>query len=78
MGMFFPKGLQSAKQAGLQDKIFHFYAINAAAGCFAVVFALYLGIKIGYVYTVVLGLAFYLSAGLILLFLKKPENAPTI
>ena len=76
MGMFFPKGLQSAKEVGLQDKIFHFYAINAAAGCFAVVFALYLGIKIGYVYTIVLGLAFYVSAAFILVSLKKPENAP--
>ncbi len=67
MGFYFPLGLNLAKKLGLKKKIYHFFAINATAGGFAATFSLYLGIKIGYVYTIFIGLIFYLFASLILI-----------
>jgi len=66
MGMFFPRGLNLAKQSGLQNKIPHLFAINAISSSFAVVLALYLGIKIGYQYTLLIAIAFYIIASLLL------------
>jgi len=66
MGMFFPRGLNLAKQSGLQNKIPHLFAINAISSSFAVVLALYLGIKIGYQYTLLIAIAFYIIANLLL------------
>jgi len=66
MGLYFPKGLNFAKKNGLKDKIYYLFAINAIAACFATVFALYLGIKIGYIYTIIIALLFYLLASFVL------------
>jgi len=70
MGVFFPRGLMLAKKMNLKQNIAHFFAINAVAGCFTVILVLYLGIKIGYVYTVTIGLLFYFIATLIYLRLR--------
>ncbi|MEE9525350.1 MAG: MFS transporter [Candidatus Woesearchaeota archaeon] len=71
MGFYFPAGLNFAKKLGLKSSTYHFFAINAIAGTFAVIFALYLGIKIGYIYTIIIALIFYLLASIILEFYKK-------
>lgn len=69
MGTYFPKGLQVAKEANLKSKIPQFFAINSIAGSFAVVAALFLGIKIGYMATMGIAVFFYLFAGLLLNFI---------
>ncbi|MDP2741306.1 MAG: hypothetical protein Q8O66_01300, partial [bacterium] len=71
MGFYFPRGLVFAEKFNLKDKTYYFFAINAVSGCFAVVLALYLGIKIGYIYTIILALIFYLLADIILLFFNR-------
>jgi len=68
MGSYFPKGLSLAKRVFPVDKVYYFFAINALAGSFAVVLSLYLGIKIGYLYTLMIALTCYLFASLILKF----------
>jgi len=78
MGFYFPKGLSFVKEVGLKDKVYHFFAINAIAGCFAIPTALYFGIKIGYIYTIIIALAFYLIAGFVLELYKKNYQKNTL
>ena len=73
MGVYFPKGLSLAKTHGLQREVYHLFAINAIAGSFAVVMALYLGVKIGYSMTLVIGLACYLTASLLISLYDRPR-----
>ncbi len=62
MGVFFPKGLALARAGGQAAKIPHFFAANSVAGSFAVTLALYLGVKLGYGFTLVLACLFFLAA----------------
>ena len=66
MGIFFPGGLIQAGRHRLKSKIPFLFAINSVAGSFAVVLALYSGIKIGYSITMVIAILAYCLATLIL------------
>lgn len=74
MGVYFPKGLAQAKAYGLQQKIPHLFAINSVGGSFAVIFALFLGIKIGYQMTVLFAIVFYILASAILKILQPQKS----
>ena len=65
MGVYFPRGLSWARDWGLGEKIPHFFAINAIAGSFAVVLALFLGLRLGYQETLTIAAGGYASAGLL-------------
>lgn len=67
MGIYFPRGLAIARSAGAGQWIPHLFAINGIAGSFAVVLALYLGVKVGYRWTAALALASYAIATLLAL-----------
>jgi MFS family permease len=67
MGVFFPAGLQLADRWSMRDKIPHLFAINSVAGSLATVAALYLGIRVGYRWTLLLAVLLYGSAALIYL-----------
>jgi hypothetical protein len=62
MGVFFPTGLQLADRWKMRDKIPHLFAINSAAGSLATVVSLYLGVRIGYSWTLIIALALYALA----------------
>lgn len=65
MGVYFPRGLAIARSAGAGQWIPHLFAINGIAGSFAVVLALYLGVKIGYRWTAAIALACYALAAIV-------------
>ncbi len=65
MGFYFPRGLRMADRWHMRSKIPHVFAINSVAGSFAVVLALFLGIKIGYQATIFAAIATYSVAGLV-------------
>jgi hypothetical protein len=65
MGVYFPRGLAIARSAGAGQWIPHLFAINGIAGSFAVVLALYLGVKIGYRWTAAIALACYALAAVV-------------
>jgi hypothetical protein len=62
MGVFFPTGLQLADRWKMRGKIPHLFAINSAAGSLATVVSLYLGVRIGYSWTLILALVLYALA----------------
>ncbi len=66
MGVFFPRGLQRAGEWGLRERIPHLFALNSVAGSFAVVLALFLGIRLGYSSGMVIALGCYVAAALVL------------
>jgi hypothetical protein len=66
MGVFFPKGLSLCKQVGLQHKVPYLFAIDSVAGSFAVVLALFLGIRLGYQVVVLLALALYILSAMLI------------
>jgi len=66
MGAYFPKGLAAAKYCKTPKAVPTLFAINSVAGSFAVIFALFLGIKIGYQFTVYIACISYLLAGFLL------------
>ena len=70
MGTYFPKGLDMAKHYNLQREVPYFFAINALGGSFAVILALWLGVRIGYASTIIIAVAFYILASSILKTLK--------
>jgi len=74
MGFYFPKGLIVAKDHGLQHKIPYLFAINCIGGSFAVVLALWLGVKIGYMLTVIIAIILYILAGILLSKLQKTDE----
>jgi len=71
MGMYFPRGLQIAKDQKLTPYVPHFFAINSIAGSFAVVLALFLGVTVGYKVAIIVVILLYALAGLIL---RSAEN----
>ena len=73
MGVFFPKGLGLAGIWNLRQKIPYLFAINSVAGSFAVVLALYSGIKFGYSTTIVAALAVYALSALMIEYLSSRE-----
>ncbi|RME92153.1 MAG: hypothetical protein D6766_10540 [Verrucomicrobia bacterium] len=66
LGGFFPRGLERAAAAGMGSRIPDLFAINSAAGSLAVVLALWLGVKVGYLSTLLLALACYAAAAWLL------------
>ncbi len=66
MGLFFPRGLQVAKEKGLQAFVPQLFAINSLAGSLAVAVALWCGITVGYSVTVVIALMLFVGAELLL------------
>jgi len=73
MGVFFPKGLMLAGVWNMRPKVPFLFAINSVAGAFAVVLALYSGIKIGYSSTVVIALGIYAVAAMMIQILATRE-----
>lgn len=71
MGVYFPRGLMVAKEKGMQKLVPSLFAVNSIAGAFAVVLALFLGVKVGYQETVLIALLCYVLAGLMLRSLVK-------
>lgn len=72
LGGFFPRGLERAAVLGLAERIPDLFAINSAAGSLAVVLALWLGVKIGYLSTLVLAVVCYAAAAG---WLREPAGA---
>ncbi len=62
MGVYFPRGLALAKRAGLGARVPEFFALNAAAGAFAVACALAIAVQYGYLASFGLALALYAVA----------------
>jgi MFS family permease len=62
MGVFFPTGLQLADRWQMRGKIPHLFAINSAAGSLATVVSLYLGVRLGYSWTLIMALVLYALA----------------
>ena len=59
MGIYFPKGLLLARRWSLRSRIPFLFAINSIAGSFATVLSFYLGIRVGYTWTIVLAYMLY-------------------
>ncbi|NOZ85976.1 MAG: hypothetical protein GXP49_06890 [Deltaproteobacteria bacterium] len=66
MGVFFPRGLGLAGAWDMKSKIPYFFAINSVAGSFAVVLALYSGIRFGYSLTMLTALTIYAMSALMI------------
>jgi hypothetical protein len=66
LGVYFPQGLVLAKKWEIGHKVPHLFALNSIAGSFAVILALYSGIKIGYQATLIFSILFYCIAGLMI------------
>lgn len=62
MGTYFPNGLMLARRWSLRNRIPHLFAINSVAGSLATVLSFYLGIRLGYTWTVAIALLLYLLA----------------
>lgn len=77
MGVYFPRGLALARSVGAGDWIPHLFALNGIAGSFAVVLALYLGVKVGYRWTSVLALACYVAAAIVVLAIEHAMSRDT-
>ena len=65
MGVYFPTGLQLARRSSLQHKIPHLFAVNAIAGSMASIMSLYLGIRVGYTWTLAIAFLLYLTAAIV-------------
>jgi hypothetical protein len=65
MGVFFPHGLRLAAGWQMRSKIPHLFAVNSIAGAMATVVSLYLGIRVGYSWTLILAVILYVLATLI-------------
>ena len=59
MGVYFPRGLALAKRAGLGERVPDLFALNAAAGAFAVACALAFAVEYGYMASFGLALGLY-------------------
>ncbi len=62
MGVFFPTGLHLADCWKMRAKVPHLFAVNCVAGSLATVVSLYLGIRVGYTWTLIVALALYAFA----------------
>ncbi len=65
MGIYFPNGLMLARRWSLRGRIPHLFAVNSVAGSLATVWSFYLGIRIGYTWTVVIALSLYVIASVV-------------
>jgi hypothetical protein len=65
MGVFFPTGLQLARQSALQHKIPHLFALNAVAGAMAGTLCLYGAIRFGYTWMLAAAFGLYCLAAAI-------------
>ena len=74
MGVYFPTGLIIADQWSLRAKIPHLFAINAISGSLATVLSLWLGIRAGYTWTVLIALALYIVASVVVRLAGKPQD----
>ncbi len=65
MGNYFPNGLMLARRWSLRGRIPHLFAINSVAGSLATAWSFYLGIRIGYTWTVAIALLLYVVASVV-------------
>ena len=65
LGVFFPTGLQLARQSALQHKIPHLFALNAVAGAMAGTLCLYGAIRFGYMWMLAAAIGLYCLAAAI-------------
>jgi hypothetical protein len=62
MGVYFPSGLLRMREWSLREKIPHLFAINAMSGSLATVVSLYLAIRVGYTWTLIVAFMLYVAA----------------
>ena len=72
LGIYFPRGLAVAEAWGLKAEAPLCFALNAAAGSFAVAIALYAGVVVGYSATLAVAVVFYGAASCMLEAWREP------
>ncbi len=65
MGIYFPNGLLLARRWSLRNRIPHLFALNSLAGSWAAVLSFYLGIRVGYTWTLAIALILYALAAML-------------
>jgi hypothetical protein len=71
MGIYFPSGLIMARRWALRSRIPHLFAINAVAGSWATILSFYLGIRVGYAWTMTIALALYVLSVIVYQFCRR-------
>jgi hypothetical protein len=62
MGVYFPAGLLLAQRWSLRERIPYLFALNAMSGSLATVVSLYLAIRLGYTWTLIIAFTLYAAA----------------
>jgi hypothetical protein len=62
MGVYFPAGLLLAQRWSLRERIPYLFALNAMSGSLATVVSLYLAIRMGYTWTLIIAFTLYAAA----------------